>query len=76
MSKASAKRQVKQTKADAQALIGCHVEKWSGKPFKSAMKINTVRAVVEHPQRPGGGLAFTFAEDDSVVAVEMCRKVE
>lgn len=75
MSKASAKRRGDQTKADAQALVGCRVEKWSGKPFKSTLKINTVRAVVEHPQRPGGGLAFTFVEDDSVVAVEMCRKV-
>ena len=76
MSKASAKRRGKQTEVDAHALVGCRVEKWSGKPFKSTLKVNIVAAVVEHKQNPAGGLAFTFVEDDSVVAVEMCRKVE
>lgn len=71
MSKASAKRRSKQIEADAHALVGCRIEK----SFKSTLKINTVAAVVEHKQNPAGGLAFTFVEDDSVVAVEMCRKV-
>lgn len=57
----------------AQAFVGRQVRKYSGKPFKSRLKINTVASVVGHPQRPGGGLAFTFVEDDSVVSVDMCR---
>jgi hypothetical protein len=52
--------------------IGDKVEKKSGKPFKSMFKLNTVAGIVPHPLRPPG-LAYTFEEDDSFVAVEICQ---
>lgn len=73
MSKASAKRAQRMTEEMARSLVGRVVEKFSGKPFKSGLKTATVRDVVSHQQKPGGGLAFAFVEDDSVVAVEMCK---
>ena len=63
------------TEQEAADLVGKRVEKKSGKPFKSRLKINTVKAVVEHPLKPGGGLAFTFVEDDSVVTASLCKGV-
>ncbi len=44
------------------------------KPFKSGLKVNTVRGVIEHPmlQVP----AFVFEEDDSYVACRTCKLVE
>lgn len=52
-------------------LIGKKVFKPSGKPFKSGLKINTVKAITSHPilNIP----AFTFEEDDSLVE---CRRVK
>ena len=50
---------------------GTKVSKFTGKPFKSHRKVNTVKGVVEHPIL--GTPAFTFEEDDSVVDVRMCR---
>jgi len=76
MSKASAKRARIMTREDVSGLIGQRVEKLSGKPFKSGSKINTVSGVVDHPLKPGGGLAFMFHEDDSVVAAEICKPAE
>lgn len=44
------------------------------KPFKSGLKVNTVRGVIEHPilQVP----AFVFEEDDSYVACRACELAE
>ena len=51
--------------------IGKMVEKSrSGKPFKSGLHINTVKAVIDHPvlHIP----AYTFEEDDSYVECRRC----
>ena len=44
------------------------------KPFKSGFKINTVKAVVVHPQT--GEPGFTFQEDGSIVKCSICSEVE
>ena len=46
----------------------------SSKPFKSGLKANTVKDVVEHPIL--GIPAFTFVEDDSCVECRRCRLAE
>jgi len=51
------------------------VSKISGKPFKSTFKVNTVKAVVDHPNLPGKK-AYTFEEDDSYVRVDQCEEVK
>ncbi len=52
------------------------VRKKSGKPFKSGAKLATIKGIIEHPYRPGGGDAYTFHEDDSCVSVEMVERVK
>lgn len=42
-------------------------------PFKSGLKINTVKGIIYHLQL--GCLAFTFEEDDSYVACYICGAV-
>lgn len=49
--------------------------KTSGKPFKSSFKVNTVKAVIDHPNLPGKK-AYTFEEDDSYVRVDQCEEVK
>jgi len=44
--------------------------KFAPKPFKSNLKVNTVKGVVVHPVT--GRDAFTFVEDDSVVECRIC----
>ncbi len=53
--------------------VGKIVRKKSNKPFKSGLKENTVKALIEHPitKRP----AFTFVEDETYVECRMCTKV-
>lgn len=41
------------------------VEKKSGKPFKSKLKVNTVKGTTINPNT--GKAAYTFIEDDSIV---------
>ena len=50
--------------------IGKKVYKKSGKPFKSSSKVNTVKAIINHPilNIP----AFEFEEDDSYVECRQC----
>lgn len=55
-----------------QDVIGKRIEKKSGKPFKSRLKINTVKGIAPHPVFPDRQ-AFTFEEDDSLVLVSMCQ---
>lgn len=50
-----------------QEYVGKKVLKPSGKPFKSTLKMNTVKEVVNHPVI--GVPAFKFHEDDSIVDV-------
>lgn len=52
--------------------IGTKVEKVSGKPFKSKLKINTVKGLVSHPTL--NIPCFTFEEDDSFVEVRRCQE--
>ena len=52
-------------------MIGMRVKKPSGKPFKSGNKINTVKEIVDYPNREGVK-AFSFYEDDSVVDCNNC----
>lgn len=44
--------------------------KFTPKPFKSGLQVNTVTGVVKHPFTPH--LAFTFAEDESTVECFRC----
>lgn len=53
------------------AFIGCKVEKISNRPFKSGLKINTIKAVswCEEFQK----WAYLFNEDDSYVECHRCK---
>lgn len=60
-----------------ESYIGKKVKKTSGggnkfepKPFKSGLKINTIKGVTINPY--SNKLAFTFLEDDSCVNCESC----
>lgn len=60
---------------------GTLVEKKSGKPFKSGLKQNTVKSLVEHPYKTnpetGQGVpSYTFYEDSSIVEAAMVKKIE
>lgn len=60
---------------------GTKVVKFSGKPFKSGEHVNTVKDVVEHPNKidknTGKGVpAYTFYEDDSIVECANCTYAE
>lgn len=46
----------------------------SGKPFKSGLKVNTVKGVIDHPilNIP----AYIFEEDDSYVECRRCELVD
>jgi hypothetical protein len=57
------------------AMIGANVHKrYSGKPFKSGYKINTVSGIFgTHPT--SGRLCFTFIEDVSYVECFRCGEV-
>ena len=46
------------------------VTKKSNKPFKSKLKVNTVKDIVINPY--SGKQAYSFYEDDSVVNCECC----
>lgn len=57
--------------------VGTKVFKLSGKPFKSGFVVNTVKGVVEHPNKIDpetntGVPAYTFFEDDSIVEASAC----
>ena len=62
------------TKEELSTWVGKRVEKYSGKPFKSTFKKNTVKEVIQHPKSPHR-LAFTFVEDESYVSATMCKLV-
>lgn len=53
--------------------VGKKVRKRSGKPFKSRLKVNTVKAHVQSPYTEED--AYTFEEDDSIVNCCMCEEV-
>jgi hypothetical protein len=54
--------------------VGKKVRKASPKPFKSGLKVNTVKEIVDHPvlNIP----AYTFVEDDSIVECRRCVVIE
>lgn len=45
------------------------------KPFKSGLKINTIKGIIQHPILEGE-MAFTFFDDDSYVECRRCVIVE
>lgn len=47
---------------------------YTSKPFKSGLKINTVKDVVSHPVL--NVPAYTFIEDDSYVECRRCMVIE
>ena len=51
-------------------LIGQKVRKISKKPFKSQLRVATIKGVISHPIL--GVACFTFLEDDSYVE---CRRL-
>jgi len=53
--------------------IGCCVEKSSGCPFKSSLKVNTVIGVVWSEERKAA--MYTFQEDESQVECWCCAKI-
>jgi len=54
-------------------LVNKKVRKKSDKPFKSTLKINTIKEVILHPFDLT--VAFTFNEDDSIVKMEVCEVI-
>lgn len=50
---------------------GQRVQKLSGKPFKSGVKVNTVKEIVPHPVLPDTP-SYSFVEDDSIVRASYC----
>lgn len=54
----------------SKAEIGQPVLKDSGKPFKSRLKINTVKGYMIHPIT--GHECYLFKEDDSYVEQKQC----
>lgn len=70
--------QILETKEYYESFIGCKVQKKSKsgtepKPFKSGLKINTVKGIMNHPQL--NIPAFTFEEDESYVECRRCVKI-
>ena len=57
------------------SMIGKKVQKTSPQPFKSGLKTNTVKGIVQHfvlKDLP----AFIFEEDDSMVECRRCKEVK
>jgi len=66
------------TREETEKNIGKKVIKdKSGKPFKSGLKVNTVKSVIDHPELSHDKpiLAYTFFEDDSYVECRRCEVV-
>lgn len=60
--------------------IGKKVEKYSGKPFKSHLWVNTIKGIdymeVLSKGKKVKRVCYTFEEDDSKVCVERCKVIE
>lgn len=72
MSKATKKHEL--TPDEYATWIGARVTKHTKNPFKSTLRINTVKGTMAHPIT--GRLAFTFQEDDSIVECRVVRRLE
>ncbi len=59
-------------KEELEKFVGKKVFKPSQKPFKSTLKVNTIKSVETHPNKKHL-LAFSFIEDDSFVSVSQCE---
>ena len=60
--------------------VGTRVIKFSGKPFKSGLKVATIKEIVESPYKIDKEtgkpvVAYTFIEDDSIVSAYMVTKL-
>lgn len=53
---------------------GTRVIKRSGNPFKSNLKVNTVKGYVTNHHDPKKRPAYTFYEDDSIVNCDICEE--
>ena len=53
---------------------GKKVKKVSAKPFKSGLKVNTIKSLEKHPFL--GIPAFSFVEDESLVECRKCVEVK
>ena len=58
---------------DVPLVIGTKAVKYSGKPFKSGLKVGTILGLTENPHT--GKVAYTFEEDGSVVDAYQCKVV-
>lgn len=61
--------------------VGTQVVKFSGKPFKSGLKVATIKEIVESPYKVDKEtgkpvVAYTFIEDDSIVSAYMVTKLQ
>lgn len=54
------------------SMVGAAVKKSSGKPFKSALKVNTVTGVVFAPGLDR--MCFSFEEDDALIECWRCKR--
>jgi hypothetical protein len=63
--------QTKQYKDDVYLVVGTKVVKYSGKPFKSGLKVGTISGLTKNLHT--GKVAYTFEEDGSVVDAYQCR---
>lgn len=67
------------SKKQARQNIGRKCHKKSGKPFKSGLKVNTIKGVdtMVVPSRDKKTMVtkicYTFVEDDSLVCVDICE---
>lgn len=51
-----------------------HLKKHNPKPFKSGLKINTIKGIINHPHL--NIPAYTFVEDDSFVECRRCQIID
>lgn len=52
-----------------------NVKKKSGNPFKSGKKVNKAIGTIKNENDPMHRDAFIFADDDSIVNVDMCEVI-
>jgi len=55
--------------------VGDKVKKISGKPFKSTLKVNTIKEFCINEQDPKCRESVKFEEDTSVVTIDHIEKV-
>lgn len=64
---------MKNSNSTAVIAVGTKVIKKSGKPFKSGLKIGTVKTLTINDQDPKLKQAASFEEDESVVSIDKLK---